>query len=77
MHGDPEPEAEGQEHDMRVRRPSGGCDVHQRTESDRFINPANFLERRFGIDRFQSQRRPNFHETGPIGDLNAEPAVMS
>ena len=33
------PKPEGQEHDMRVRRPSGGCDLHQRTE-------VNFLERR-------------------------------
>jgi hypothetical protein len=28
------PKPEGQEYDMRVRRPSGGCDVHQRTEAD-------------------------------------------
>ena len=33
------PKPEDQAHHMRVRRPSGGCDLHQRTE-------VNFLERR-------------------------------
>ena len=28
------PKPERQEHDMRVRGPSGGCDVHRRTLAD-------------------------------------------